>query len=153
MEVVELAARAPYANAIRSEATCEMRRGFPRSARREVDPRIGSDEQRRRDARVVDGISPLVRARGDGDEGRTGATTHGNDDPEDRPHQVLEQQAGEHRPQRRDGTPIPDHSAIDFVRWGPDQSAVIRARVVGNAIPAANPPPSRATNNTVSLGA
>ena len=27
--------------------------------------------------------------------------------------------------------PIPDHSAIDFVRAGPDHSAVISARVVG----------------------
>src|SRR5215211_2205688 len=27
--------------------------------------------------------------------------------------------------------PVPDHSAIDFVRPGPDQSAVIKARVVG----------------------
>ena len=30
---------------------------------------------------------------------------------------------------------------------------MISARVVGNAIPADNPPPSRATNSTVSLGA
>ena len=27
--------------------------------------------------------------------------------------------------------PIPDHSAIDFVRGGPDQRAVMSARVVG----------------------
>ncbi len=48
---------------------------------------------------------------------------------------------------------MPDHSAIDVVRRGPDHSAVIRARVVGNAMPADNPPPSRATNSTESLGA
>ncbi len=40
--------------------------------------------------------------------------------------------------------PMPDHSAIERVRPGPDQSAVISASVVGNAIPAARPPKSRA---------
>jgi hypothetical protein len=48
---------------------------------------------------------------------------------------------------------MPDHSAIDLVRPGPDHSAVIRARVVGYAIPAASPPPTRAMNRTVSDGA
>ena len=46
--------------------------------------------------------------------------------------------------------PIPDQSAIDLVRPGPDQSAVINASVVGNAIPAARPPPTRATKSTSS---
>jgi hypothetical protein len=46
-----------------------------------------------------------------------------------------------------------DQSAIDFVRAGPDHRAVIRARVVGKAMPAASPPPTRATNRMTSLGA
>ena len=49
--------------------------------------------------------------------------------------------------------PSPDHNAIDFVRPGPDHSAVMSASVVGNAMPAASPPPSRAMNNTESVGA
>jgi hypothetical protein len=49
--------------------------------------------------------------------------------------------------------PMPDQRAIDFVRPGPDQRAVISARVVGYAMPAAIPPPMRATMRTVSDGA
>src|SRR5512143_739078 len=49
--------------------------------------------------------------------------------------------------------PIPDHSAIDRVRPGPDHRAVINARVVGKARPAESPPSTRAKNSTVSLGA
>ena len=49
--------------------------------------------------------------------------------------------------------PSPDQSAIDLVRAGPDQSAVISASVVGNAIPAASPPSTRATNRTSIDGA
>src|SRR5580765_5348910 len=50
--------------------------------------------------------------------------------------------------------PTPDQRAIAFVRPGPGvQSAVISASVVGYAIPAASPPPTRAMNNTVSDGA
>jgi hypothetical protein len=49
--------------------------------------------------------------------------------------------------------PIAAHSAIDFVRAGPDQSAVIRASVVGYAIPAARPPITRAANSTSIDGA
>ena len=49
--------------------------------------------------------------------------------------------------------PSADHSAMDFVRAGPDHSAVISASVVGYAIPAASPPPTRATNSTSSDGA
>ena len=40
--------------------------------------------------------------------------------------------------------PMPDHSAIERVRAGPDHSAVISASVVGNAIPADSPPMMRA---------
>ena len=40
--------------------------------------------------------------------------------------------------------PVPDHSAIDFVRAGPYHNAVIRARVVGKARPAETPPRMRA---------
>ena len=49
--------------------------------------------------------------------------------------------------------PIADHRAIERVRAGPDHKAVIRASVVGNAIPADRPPSTRATNSTTSLGA
>jgi hypothetical protein len=49
--------------------------------------------------------------------------------------------------------PIADHSAIDFVRPGPDHSAAIRASVVGYAMPAEIPPSTRAANNTMSVGA
>ena len=49
--------------------------------------------------------------------------------------------------------PSADQSAIDFVRPGPDQSAVISASVVGYAMPAASPPPTRATKSTSSDGA
>ena len=48
---------------------------------------------------------------------------------------------------------VPDQSAIDFVRAGPDQSAVISASVVGNAMPAASPPTTRAANRTSIEGA
>src|SRR5204863_9462511 len=48
--------------------------------------------------------------------------------------------------------PSADHSAIDFVRPGPVHRAVISASVVGYAIPAAMPPPSRATKRTTSEG-
>ncbi len=73
---------------------------------------------------------------------------------EDRPPpEVLEQQAGEQRTEGGDRTPRADQSAIDLVRAGPDHSAVISARVVGYAMPAASPPRSRATNRTPSVGA
>src|SRR5215218_3511880 len=49
--------------------------------------------------------------------------------------------------------PSADHSAIDFVRPGPDHSAAISASVVGYAMPADNPPSTRAPNSTSSLGA
>ena len=49
--------------------------------------------------------------------------------------------------------PSPDQSAIEWVRAGPDQSAVINASVVGNAIPAARPPSTRAANRTPIDGA
>jgi hypothetical protein len=48
--------------------------------------------------------------------------------------------------------PMPDHSAMDWVRPGPDQRAVISASVVGKAMPAESPPPTRATNSTCSFG-
>ena len=49
--------------------------------------------------------------------------------------------------------PIADHSAIDFVRAGPDHSAAISASVVGYAMPAESPPSTRAANSTSSEGA
>ena len=47
-------------------------------------------------------------------------------------------------------TPPPraDHRAIDFVRAGPDHSAVIKASVVGYAMPAERPPRMRAAIST-----
>ena len=45
------------------------------------------------------------------------------------------------------------HGAIDFVRGCPDHSAVISANVVGYAIPADNPPATRARKSTSSDGA
>ena len=48
------------------------------------------------------------------------------------PHQKCSRSSsGDQRPERRDPPPSADQSAIDFVRPGPDQSAVISARVVG----------------------
>ena len=49
--------------------------------------------------------------------------------------------------------PSADQSAIALVRSGPLQSAVISARVVGKAIPAASPPTSRAKKRTSIEGA
>ena len=49
--------------------------------------------------------------------------------------------------------PIADQRAIDFVRCGPDHSAVMSARVVGYAIPADRPPSNRAAISTCSFGA
>ena len=51
------------------------------------------------------------------------------------------------------GAPTADQSAIAFVLPAPDQSAVISASVVGNAIPAATPPSRRARIRTSGEGA
>ena len=48
---------------------------------------------------------------------------------------------------------MPDQRAIDFVRPGPAQRAVIKASVVGNAMPAESPPSTRAPKRTSSEGA
>ena len=56
-------------------------------------------------------------------------------------------------PSRATPPPSADQSAIDFVRACPDQSAAIRASVVGYAMPAESPPTRRATKSTVSDGA
>ena len=48
--------------------------------------------------------------------------------------------------------PSADQSAIERVRPGPDQSAVISASVVGNAIPAERPPSRRATKQDLDRG-
>ena len=48
------------------------------------------------------------------------------------PHQKCSNRAPESTgPSEEMAPPMPDHSAIAFVRPGPDQSAVIRASVVG----------------------
>ena len=49
--------------------------------------------------------------------------------------------------------PSADQSAIDLVLAGPAQSAVISARVVGKAMPAATPPSRRAMKSTSIEGA
>ena len=49
--------------------------------------------------------------------------------------------------------PVAAQRAIDRVRAGPDQSAVISASVVGYAIPAARPPKTRAPKRTPIDGA
>jgi hypothetical protein len=49
--------------------------------------------------------------------------------------------------------PSADQSAIDLVRAGPAQRAVMRARVVGYAMPADRPPRSRAAMRTSMVGA
>ena len=70
------------------------------------------------------------------------------------PHQNSSRSAPETSgPSAAIAPPSADQSAIDFVLAGPAQSAVIRASVVGYAMPAAIPPPTRATNSTSSEGA
>ena len=70
------------------------------------------------------------------------------------PHQKCSSSRPESNgPRAEIAPPSADQSAIDFVRAGPDQSAVISASVVGYAMPAASPPRSRATNRIVSVGA
>ena len=63
----------------------------------------------------------------------TSATTaSGRVRQEDRsPPEVLEQEPRAERAERAIAPPSAAHSAIDFVRAGPDQSAVISASVVG----------------------
>src|SRR3954447_18590229 len=69
------------------------------------------------------------------------------------PAQAATQNVGRAATSRANPPPSADHSAIDFVRAGPDQSAVISASVVGYAMPAASPPTTRAPNNTPDDGA
>ena len=70
------------------------------------------------------------------------------------PHQKCSSRIPEHSgPSAEIAPPIAAHSAIAFVRDAPAQSAVISARVVGYAMPAASPPKMRATIRTYSFGA
>jgi len=70
------------------------------------------------------------------------------------PHQNLSSKAPATRgPSAAMPPPIADHSAIDLVRPGPDQSAAMRASVVGYAMPAETPPSTRAPKSTASEGA
>jgi hypothetical protein len=70
------------------------------------------------------------------------------------PHQKCSSRSPEKSgPSAAIAPPMPDQRAIDFVRPGPDQSAVISASVVGYAMPAASPPSTRAQKSTSSLGA
>ena len=70
------------------------------------------------------------------------------------PHQKCSSRIPEQSgPSAESAPPIAAQSAIDLVRAGPDQSAVISASVVGYAIPAASPPSTRAPNSTSIDGA
>ena len=70
------------------------------------------------------------------------------------PHQKCSSRIPEQSgPRAAIAPPVAAHSAIDFVRAGPDQSAAISASVVGYAIPAASPPRTRAPNRNSTDGA
>ena len=70
------------------------------------------------------------------------------------PHQKCSSSApATNGPSEAMAPPIPDQSAIDFVRDAPDHNAVMSASVVGNAIPADRPPMRRATMSTPIEGA
>ena len=70
------------------------------------------------------------------------------------PHQKCSSRIPEQSgPSAEIAPPVADQSAIDRVRAGPDQSAVISARVVGYAMPAASPPSTRAPKSTSIDGA
>jgi hypothetical protein len=70
------------------------------------------------------------------------------------PHQKLSSSAPATRgPSAAIPPPIADHKAIALVRPGPDQRAVIKAKVVGYAMPAEIPPSTRAAKSTPSDGA
>ena len=92
---------------------------------------------------------------GDEHKARTSATTaSGSVRRKTDPHQKCSSSKPESSgPSAAMAPPSADHSAIDFVRPGPDHSAVISARVVGYAMPAASPPQTRAANRTSSDGA
>ena len=70
------------------------------------------------------------------------------------PHQNLLRTSPESKgPSAAIEPPTADHAAIDLTRAGPDHSAVISARVVGKAMPAATPPRTRAPMRKVMFGA
>ena len=69
------------------------------------------------------------------------------------PVEELEENTAMSGPSSAMPPPRADQSAIDFVRAWPDQSAVMRASVVGYARPAESPPTTRAPKRTVSDGA
>ena len=103
--------------------------------RREVDREDQrADQHERKDsAEVVDRLGPLVHVCGDEayshhdrhHRKRKGQEEHGA------PPEMLKKKAGESGPSAAIAPPMPDQSAIAFVRPGPDQSAVMRASVVG----------------------
>jgi hypothetical protein len=73
-----------------------------------------------------------------------------NTDPHQKCSSRIPEQSG---PSELIAPPIAAQSAIERVRAGPDQSAVISASVVGYAIPAARPPRTRAPKSTSIDGA
>ena len=103
--------------------------------RREVDREDQrADEHEREDsAEVVDRLGPFVHV--------SGHEAYSHDDRDDRerqgqeehraPPEVLEESPEQSGPSAAIAPPMPDQSAIAFVRLGPVQSAVMRASVVG----------------------
>ena len=103
--------------------------------RREVDRQDQRPDEcdREHPAEVVDRLGALVHVAGHEPE-RHHERDHRQrqGDQEDRaPPVVLEQDAGASGPSEAIAPPVAAQSAIDFVRAGPDQSAVISASVVG----------------------
>ena len=124
----------------------------------EVDGEYGAADQDDREdaAEVVDRIGRLVDVRRHEPNQAIASATNasGSVSRKTEPHQKCSSRKPESSgPSEAIAPPRPDQSAIDFVRPGPDQSAVISASVVGYAMPAARPPPRRATKSTVSVGA
>ena len=70
------------------------------------------------------------------------------------PHQNLSRNSPDTSgPSAAIAPPRADQRAMDRVRFWPDHSAVMRASVVGNAIPAARPPTTRAPTRNQMSGA
>jgi hypothetical protein len=123
----------------------------------EVDRQDQRRHQQRREhtAEVVDRVGGLVMWADTKASAISRATTASgkvirNTDPHQNDSSSQPDSSG---PSEAMAPPVPDHNAIDRVRPGPDHNAVISASVVGKAMPAENPPSSRATMRTPSEGA
>ena len=126
--------------------------------RREVDPEDErADQDDREDAaEIVDGLGRLVdvaRHELDGHHERDHGERQGEQEHRSPP-EVLEQDPGAQRPERGDRARRSRPTARSpSCGTAPAQSAVISARVVGYAMPAASPPRIRAQISTSSVGA